>query len=122
MEFYKSVFGGELFIQTIGESKQASAHMPASMHGNVMHAFLSSGAIKLAGADSMNPDKYVMGNAVMLTLNCSSEEEIKMYYEKLSEGGKQTMPLTDAEWGATFGMLTDKYGHHWMLNFTKPKA
>jgi PhnB protein len=27
------------------------------------------------------------------------------------------MPLSDAFWGAYFGMLEDKYGIRWMINF-----
>jgi len=26
------------------------------------------------------------------------------------------MPLKKQFWGATFGMLTDKFGVHWMIN------
>lgn len=33
------------------------------------------------------------------------------------------MPLADTFWGATFGMLTNKFGMNWMLNCDKtPKA
>jgi len=59
------------------------------------------------------------GNAVSLMLNCSSEEEIKKYYAKLSAGGEATYPLETSFWGALFGGLTDKYGHHWLLHFDK---
>jgi PhnB protein len=27
------------------------------------------------------------------------------------------MPLEDTFWGAYFGMFTDKFGIHWMVNF-----
>jgi PhnB protein len=27
------------------------------------------------------------------------------------------MPLSKAFWGAYFGMFTDKFGIHWMVNF-----
>ena len=49
----------------------------------------------------------------------SYSEHIQHYvYEnnKLAEGGKITMPLEDTFWGAYFGMLTDKFGMHWMFN------
>jgi PhnB protein len=61
----------------------------------------------------------VRGNAVSLMLNCSSEEEIKECYLKLSAGGQQTHPLELTFWGALFGNLTDKYGNHWLLHYQK---
>ena len=32
------------------------------------------------------------------------------------------MPVQDMFWGARFGMLTDKFGVHWMFNYEKPKT
>jgi PhnB protein len=61
----------------------------------------------------------IKGTAVSLMLNCSSEEEIKDYYSKLSEGGEPTHPLEISFWGALFGDLTDKYGNQWLLHFDK---
>jgi PhnB protein len=34
----------------------------------------------------------------------------------MAAGGKITMPLQDQFWGATFGMLEDKFGVSWMFN------
>jgi PhnB protein len=43
-------------------------------------------------------------------------------FKGLSRGGKVTVPLSDTFWGAHFGMLTDKFGIHWMVNYTYAKA
>ena len=121
MGFYKDCFGGELMVQTVGESPMAK-DMPANTHGNVMHATLmKEGTILLMGADSMKPDNYKIGNAVIISVNFTSEDEIKSIFEKLSAGGSVTMPLADQFWVALFGMLTDKFGHHWMMNHDKKK-
>ncbi len=121
MTFYKECLGGELFLQTVGESP-AAGEMPKETHNKVMHAGLSNGGILLMASDMMKGEKYVIGNAVSLSLNCDTEEEIKRFFSKLSAGGKVTQPLEAAFWGATFGMLTDKFGMNWMLNYEKPKA
>ena len=63
----------------------------------------------------------VKGNAVSMAINCSSDEEIKTFYEKLSAGGNRDHALEQSFWGATFGDLTDKYGNHWLLNYEKSK-
>jgi PhnB protein len=52
-------------------------------------------------------------------LNCSSEEEIRTWYKKLSDEGQATHPLEDTFWGALFGDLTDKYGNNWLLHYDR---
>jgi uncharacterized glyoxalase superfamily protein PhnB len=37
------------------------------------------------------------------------------------EGASVGMPLQDTFWGARFGMLCDKYGINWMLNWQKQR-
>jgi PhnB protein len=37
-------------------------------------------------------------------------------FNKMAAGGKMVMPLAKQFWGATFGMLQDKYGVSWMFN------
>lgn len=37
---------------------------------------------------------------------------------RLSVGGKIDMPIAKQFWGDTFGMLTDKFGVHWMVNIS----
>ncbi len=44
---------------------------------------------------------------------------IERTFAALGEGAMITMPLQDTFWGAVFGGLTDKYGNHWLLNFSK---
>lgn len=33
-----------------------------------------------------------------------------------ANGGKVDMPLAKQFWGGMFGMVTDKFGIHWMIN------
>ena len=39
--------------------------------------------------------------------------------DALAAGGKVVSPLRDTFWGATFGMLVDACGIHWMFNCQK---
>jgi PhnB protein len=118
MNFYKDCLGGELSFQTIGESPIADK-MPAAMKECILHATLIKGSLILMGSDMVGEQGLVKGNAVSLVINCSSEEEIESFYEKLSAGGSKDHALEQSFWGATFGDLTDKYGNHWLLNFEK---
>lgn len=118
MSFYKGIFGGTLEFMTIGESPMKK-DMPEKQHGLIMHSELSDGkGIAFYGSDMMR-DKAVVGDSVGMALDCSSEKEIKAHFAKLSEGGEVFMPLEDAFWGGVFGMVTDRYGVEWMLNFQK---
>ena len=65
---------------------------------------------------------YRNGSAVSLSLNCSSEAEIKKYFAYLSDEGKIIEPLKDQFWGALFGCLEDKFGMNWMLNFDRAQV
>jgi len=118
MEFYKDCLGGELTMQTIGESPLADK-MPEKMRDSVLHATLIKDGLVLMGSDMVSEDGLVRGNAVSLMVNCEREEEIRSYFAKLSEGGRVAHALEDTFWGALFGDLTDKYGNNWLLHFDK---
>lgn len=118
MRFYKKCLGGTLEFQTVGQSP-LSAKMPAKMKKCILHSTLTNENLVLMGSDMVNEKGIVKGNAVSLMLNCTSEKEIRSCYKKLASGGQAGHPLELTHWGSIFGDLTDKYGNHWLLNFTK---
>ncbi len=73
----------------------------------------------MTGPDLTGPDRYIQGNNMALSLNCSTEEEINTFFSNLAEGGRITDPLKVQFWGATFGVIKDKFGITWMLNYDK---
>jgi PhnB protein len=118
MTFYKECLGGELTFQTIGESPIAD-QMPQKMKASILHSTLTTESFILMGSDMTPETGLVKGNAVSLMLNCSSESDIRMFFEKLSDGGTIKHALENTFWGALFGDLTDKYENNWILNFEK---
>ena len=118
MTFYKECLGGELTLQTVGESPLADK-MPPEMKESILNSSLINGGMVIMASDMAPQQGLTKGNTISLMLNCSSDEEIKTCYEKLSAGGKTEHPLEDTFWGAVFGDLTDKYGNHWFLNYPK---
>jgi PhnB protein len=95
MTFYKSCLGGELEIQSVGESPMAS--------------------------DMMGPGGVQKGNEVSLTISGSNKEEIESFFSRLAAGGKVTHPLKEEFFGL-YGDLTDKFGVNWMFNYQKPRT
>lgn len=118
MNFYKDCLGGELVLQTIGESPMADK-MPPQMKDSILHATLTKDGLVLMASDMVGEKGLAKGNSVSLMLNCSSEEEIKTYYDNLVKYGEANHPLEVSFWGALFGDLTDKFGNHWLLHFDK---
>jgi PhnB protein len=118
MNFYKECLGGELVLQTVGESPAMAAQMPPEMRDHILHSTLTVGDIVIMASD-MSKGKRMEGNTVQLCINCDSETQIADYFSKLSAGGTIDDPLIDMPWGAIYGAITDKYGKHWVLNFQK---
>ena len=118
MDFYQSVFGGELTKSTFAEF-QASED-PAEQE-KIMHSMLvTDRGLVLMGADTPNSMEFAAGkndHSVSLSGDADDEADLRGYYEKLSgSGGTVTMPLEKAPWGDTFGMCIDKFGVTWLVN------
>lgn len=120
MTFYKQALGGDLVVQTVGESPMAK-QMPPEAHKNVMHSTLTNGAMNLYASDQMGAEAVNQGNTVTLLINCTSEAEINALFSKLSVGGKVTHPLKEEFWGSVYGDFQDRFGVRWMMNWDKPK-
>jgi PhnB protein len=119
MEFYKSVFGGKLTVNTF---KEFHASQDPSEENKIMHSVLETdNGIMFMAADTPNSMKYQPGKNISMSLSGDSEDELRGYWEKLSLGATIEQPLEKAPWGDTFGMLTDKFGIHWMVNITAKK-
>jgi len=120
MEFYQSVFGGELALSTFG-----SAGMPVepSEADLIMHGMLESPTnLVLMGADTPSHMTRTPGDNVAVSLSGDDEAELTGYWEKLTDGATISAPLEKAPWGDTFGMLTDKFGINWLVNIAGARA
>ncbi|HET9850033.1 MAG TPA: VOC family protein [Candidatus Saccharimonadales bacterium] len=113
MEFYQSVFGGELRLQTMSQVPE-NARIAGSKPEHIMHARLDGGLVILMASDSQNASAH--SAKVELSLSGSDETSLRDVFNKLSKGGVIKMALSKAPWGSLFGQLTDKYGVEWMLN------
>ncbi len=116
MAFYASVFGGKLEVSTF---KEYHASEDPSEGDKVMHARLETeNGIVIMGADTPNAMEYSPGARISMSLSGDDEAELRGYWDKLREGGTETMPLGKAPWGDTFGMLRDRYGIDWLVNIS----
>ncbi len=118
--FYQSVFGGEFAYLGRFKDMPSEQPIPDEMKEKIMHVSLPiSKETTLMGSDVMEGmgSKFEMGNNFSLSLNTGSEEEAQRLFNALSAEGIVTMPLQKTFWGALFGMLVDKFGINWMVNY-----
>jgi PhnB protein len=119
MEFYKSVFGGKLTINTFSDFH---AEVEPGEGNNIMHSVLEAeNGIVFMASDTPNHMEYHAGANITMSLSGDNRDELAGYWAKLSEGGTIAMPLEKAPWGDEFGMLTDKFGITWMVNIQGQK-
>lgn len=114
MEFYQAIFGGDLSKNTFKEF--GASHGPED-DDKLMHSQLETpSGFTLMAADTPQGMPYSPGENIAISL--SGDDELRAYYEKLSEGGKVTVPLEKQVWGDEFGMVQDKFGINWMVNIS----
>jgi PhnB protein len=119
MEFYQTVFGGKLTMNTF---KEFPASQDPSEDNKIMHSVLEvENGITFMASDTPSNMEYRPGRNMSMSLSGDNAAELTAYYEKLSAGGTIGMPLEKAPWGDTFGMLTDKFGVSWLVNISGPK-
>ncbi|MEU9991012.1 VOC family protein [Streptomyces sp. NPDC048045] len=112
MEFYKSVLGGELALNTYGQFGGGTGH-----DDRIMHAMLeTSSGFTLMGADLPPGAEHTPGNNFAVSLSGDDADELRGYWDKLSDGATVAVPLEKQAWGDVFGMCTDRYGITWMVN------
>lgn len=120
-EFYKSIFGGE-FAQVVRFKDLASAEFPVPEKEaeKIMYIALPIGnSTMLIGNDV--PE--VMGqvnereNRSKILVTTETKEEADRVFNGLSAGAEVEGPMGDSPWGSYAGMLRDKFGIEWIVEF-----
>jgi PhnB protein len=119
MEFYKRVFGGTLTLNTFGEYGEPDSPVADKiMHGNLE----TNSGYTLMGADTPPGTEHSPGNNIAVSLSGDDADELRGYWEKLSDGGTVAVPLEKQMWGDEFGMCMDRFGIAWMVNIGQPQS
>ena len=117
MRFYHSILGGELTMQTFGEAKMAESPEDNDL---IVHAALKNNALSIMASDGQPKEPVKFGDNIHMSLAGPDSGRLTEIFNRLAQGGKVDMPLAKQFWGDTFGMLTDKFGVHWMVNIAAP--
>ncbi|MFH8528553.1 VOC family protein [Streptomyces tendae] len=129
LEFYRSVFGGEVTIATYGD-----LGMPKELPGadgvvfgqvetaegfRVMAYDIpgrTEGPVDSKGSTHRENGSTVTTQPFFVSVRGESLPEVEAYWENLSVGSVIVEPLASSAWSAGFGMLTDRFGVTWVLD------
>jgi PhnB protein len=119
MEFYRSVFGGELSVNTFGESGMADSPQA----DQIMHATLvADNGFTLMASDTPQGMAHEPGNTITVSVSGDESDALRGYWKKLSEGATIQIELEKQMWGDEFGQLVDRFGIPWMIDIHQPQA
>jgi len=129
LEFYRSVFGGELSIATYGDFG-----MPQDAPGAdsvVFGQLESDGGFRVmaydipgqhggraddAGSTHRENGVTLTDQSFFLAVRGETLAEVEGYWNALSAGASIVEPLAASAWSPGFGMLTDSFGVTWILD------
>ena len=118
LEFYHSVFGGNLTLSTFAEFGAQGPDADRIMHGQ-----LETGAgYTFMAADVTSDMEYHPPAGFAVSLSGDDVDALHGYWEKLSASGTTTMPLAKQAWGDEFGMCADQFGVPWLVNISQPQV
>jgi len=129
LEFYQSVFGGHLVVNTYAEFG-----MPAELPGADKVVFglvagengfrvmgydvpgAAGGGIVGGGATRRENHITFTEQALFVAVGSDSLEELQNYWDALALDAVIVEPLAASAWSPGFGMLTDRFGVTWSLS------
>jgi len=118
MEFYRSCLGGKLTLTAVKDSP-AKDGMPTFQQDKVLNAHLSGGSLEISASDWLALNETpIRGDTVCLFLSGGTFEDLKILFDKLSQGAQVTNPLKEVFFGM-YGALNDRFGVRWMFQTSK---
>jgi PhnB protein len=114
MQFYQSVFGGELSLSTFADFHASDDPVEGQ---KIMHSMLTTPeGLVLMASDTPAGMDYQPGTNYSVSLSGDNEAELQGYWDQLADGGIIGLALEKAPWGDSFGMCVDRFGVSWMVN------
>lgn len=119
MNFYKSVFGGELGETMYFKDSPMGEQLSEADGNKVMHTGLPLGDGQyLMANDTLESmgGPATFGSHHYCCISPDSVEDGERIFNSLSAGGTVFMPFQKQFWGSYHGSFKDKFGIHWMID------
>lgn len=120
-EFYRSVFGGDFPMVVRYRDFPGNMGAAEADADRIAHISLPIGPVMLMGTDVLDRERYVQGNHSYIVLTPDDADEARRLFDALSPGGEVEMPLQSTEWAEQYGILRDRFGVQWMVNYEGSK-
>jgi PhnB protein len=122
LEFYQSVFGGDISIATYADIH--SAEDPAQTDQVAFGRVTAPNGFDIMAYDVQPSKGYHPGeNAFYITLQGTDAEEIKTRWDALGDGATAILiPLAPVVFAPLYGMLTDRFGITWIVGVDTPQS
>ncbi len=116
LEFYQSVFGGELTLSTFGEFDMGGDDPDQA--AKIMHGQLETpgGLVLMASDTPPGVGDPVIGTSINVSLSGDEADAMTEIWTRLTVDAEIVVPLAPAPWGDSFGLLNDRYGVAWLVN------
>ena len=121
LAFYQTVFGGDLVVISYADAHAIRTPEEADqiMWGQVE----SSSGFHVMAYDVPSAMEWNAGTIpVFVSVRGTDEDEVRRYWDGLSEGATIVQPLAPAGWSPLYGMLKDRFGITWVLDIAVPYA
>ncbi|HEX7061007.1 MAG TPA: VOC family protein [Woeseiaceae bacterium] len=117
IDFYREALGAELqMLMRFSESPDPvpEGMLPPGFENKVMHSCITvgGGSVMISDGDGSAGPAF---SGFALSLEADDGEQLRSWFDALSEGGRIKMPVGKTFFAELFGMVTDKFGVDWML-------
>lgn len=130
LDFYQKVFGGQVVATTYGD-----VGMPKDLPGADKIVFGEvenedgfrimaydipgkddADISEIAGHTRRENGATITDRTFFQSVRGETLDEIRTYWDALSDGAEIIEPLAESAWSPGFGMLTDRFGVTWVLD------
>lgn len=114
LEFYKKAVGATVSMLMRFKDDPDKTMLKPGSENKVMHTQFQIGDTKVLASDGRNAGRPNF-QGFALTISANNEAEADNMFAALGDGGQVTMPMTKTFFSPRFGMLSDRFGVHWMI-------
>ncbi len=119
-DFYARCLDGEIIGKVTYGDMPDGQEMSDDSKGLIANICLKAGDSTLMASDCPPGQPFDPMKGCAVAIGVDSVEQAERVFAALGEGGSITMPIAETSWAQRFGMLTDRFGIHWMVNCDRP--
>jgi PhnB protein len=118
LAFYAAALGGRIVdLRRYAGSPMDTDKLPPEWKNKVLHAVLEADGTRILASDGLPGAPKPAFSGITLTVELGSDQaRAQRVFDALVAGGQVRMPLAPKFWGASMGMLQDRYGVSWMVS------